>query len=208
MVHTTSPQRFVEEKKECDDNSESGSLLVHHGSLSVVPTDSPVTRTPPNPADMPFDAYTQQLGSHLGYRSEQSEVLALTMELESLLPRTSTPIADVHVDGVSMYQDFNGVRAQHITNVIAHVNRLFAEVDNKCSPGAEAFTFTRNDSLPISENQKYAGGSLYDLEKQIHASGIRSSNERRRNSAWLDSGWILCFVILGAAFTWHCLVLR
>lgn len=73
----------MEEEKECDNNSESGSLLVHHGSLSVVPTDSPETRTPPNPADMPFDAYTQQLGSHLGYRSEQSEVLALTMELES-----------------------------------------------------------------------------------------------------------------------------
>lgn len=72
----------MEEEKEYD-NSESGSLLVHHGSLSVIPTDSPETRTPPNPADMPFDAYTQQLGSHLGYRSEQSEALALTMELES-----------------------------------------------------------------------------------------------------------------------------
>lgn len=104
-----------------------------------------------------------------------------------------------------MCQDFNGLRSHHITNVIAHVNRLFAEVDNQCSPGAEVLTFTRNDS---SENQKYAGGSLYDLEKQIHASGIRSSDKRGRNSAWLDSGWILCFVILGAAFTWHCLVLR
>ncbi|KAL8990938.1 MAG: hypothetical protein Q9177_000521 [Variospora cf. flavescens] len=198
MVHTTSPQRFVEEEKECDNNSESGSLLVHHGSLSVVLTDSPETRTPPNPADMPFDAYTQQLGSHLGYRSEQSEVLALTMELESY----------VHVDVVSMCQDFNGLRAQHLTNVIAHVNRLFAEVDNKCSPRAEAFTSTQNDSLPISEYQKYAGGSLYDLEKQFHASGIRSSDKRCRNSAWLHSGRILCFVILGAALIWHYLVLR
>ncbi|KAL8655606.1 MAG: hypothetical protein Q9210_000771 [Variospora velana] len=211
MAHTTSPQRFAEEERERDNKSESGSLLVHRGSLSaasLVPTDSPETRTPQNPAEMPFEAYTQQLGSHLGYRSERSEVLALTRELESLLPPALTPIADVHVDVVSMCQDFNGLRAQHISNVIAHVNRLFAEADNKCSPRVEAFTSTRKDSLPISENQKYAGGSLYDLEKQIHVSGIRSSDKRCRNSAWLDSGRILCFVILGAAFTWHCLVLR
>ncbi|KAI4089025.1 MAG: hypothetical protein LQ344_005686 [Seirophora lacunosa] len=211
MIRTTLPQTVAEEGREHDNKSESGSLLVRCGSLSavsLVPTDSPETRNLHYPDYVPFDVYTQQLGSHLAYRSKRSEVLALSMELENLLPRASTPVADVHEDLVSLCQNLKGHRRQDISDVIGHVNRLFAESDNECRPGAEAFTSTRKGSLPSSEDHKYAGHLLYDLENQIHANGLQSNDKRAGNSAWLDAGRILCFMILGAALAWHCLVFR
>ncbi|KAI4118091.1 MAG: hypothetical protein LQ345_001773 [Seirophora villosa] len=211
MIRTTLPQTVADEGRGHDNKGESGSLLVRCGSLSaasIVQTDSPETRNLQSPDYVPFDVYTQQLGSHLAYRSKRSEVLALSMELESLLPRASTPVADVHEDLVSLCQNLNGLRRQHISDVIGHVNRLFAEGDNECHPGAEAFTSTRKDSLPFSEDHKYAERLLYDLENQIHANGLQSNDKRAGNSAWLDAGRILCLMILGAALAWHCLICR
>ncbi|KAL9014125.1 MAG: hypothetical protein Q9173_001216 [Seirophora scorigena] len=211
MIRTTLPQRVAEEDRENDNKRESGSLLVRCGSLSaasIVSTDSPATRNLQNPDYVPFDVYTQQLGSHLAYRSKRSEVLALSMELESLLPRASTPVADVHEDLVSLCQNLNGLRRQHISDVIGHVNRLFAESDNECRPGVEAITSTRKGLLPVLEDHIYAGRLLYDLEKQTHANGLQSNDKRAGNSVWLDTGRILCFMILGAALAWHCLGFR
>ncbi|KAL8961467.1 MAG: hypothetical protein Q9193_001975 [Seirophora villosa] len=200
-IRTTLPQTVAEEDRQHDNRSESGSLMVRCGSLSaasIVPTESPETGNLHYPDYVPFDVYTQQLGSHLAYRSKRSEVLALSMELESC----------VHEDLVSLCQNLNGLRRQHISDVIGHVNRLFAESDNECRPGAEAFTSTRKDSLPSLEDHKYAGRLLYDLENQVHANGLQSNDKRAGSSAWLGAGRVLCFMILGAALAWHCLVFR
>lgn len=222
---TTLRQDITDE--EYDSRSESGSMLVEHGSYSdasVVSNDSSDTEGWQSPTTVSFDSYTLQVGSHMAYGAERSELLALGAELEHceidepllsakltghpVSSRAQNSVMDVHRNRVPSSHDLCELRRQNICEVIADVDRLFADHGHQHHHQAEAVACTHKGSISMSEGQQDADELLYDVEKQEDANGLPSKDNRRRTSTWLTASRTAYFIMMVTALAWYSLFLR
>ncbi|KAL8906501.1 MAG: hypothetical protein Q9207_001987 [Kuettlingeria erythrocarpa] len=184
---------------EHDDKSRSSSLVVQHGSPSTTPivfNGAAGFETVPKSGGLSFDAFTEQLGSHLAYRADETDRLMMFMELESL-SGTSTSMVERH-----QFLKQSSIDPDETCGVIADVDRLFSDGSDERKRGIQEAVPYEKERLLSLEHHGPAEGTLYDVEKQTLTDELRR-NGNRCSDAWFNTGRMVCLIILLAALVWH-----